>query len=69
MIHLLQLVSDKSHERRLGVSMLNALHKTDGKRKMWNKPGRYLIHRITKDHIYGCDLGGGGVIFCWVGEG
>ena len=37
---LLKLVSDKSQERRLGMSILNSLHRADGKRKTWNKPGR-----------------------------
>lgn len=37
----LQLVSDKSQERRLGLSVLNALQRADGKRRLWNKPGRW----------------------------
>ena len=41
-----QLVLDKSQERRLGMSMLNALQRSDGKRKTWMKPGRYLYECV-----------------------
>ena len=34
-----QLVSDKSQERRLGMEMLNALQRGDGKRAQWRLPG------------------------------
>ena len=35
-----QLVSDRSHERRLGLSVLNDLQRSGGKRKLWDQPGR-----------------------------
>lgn len=37
-----QLVSDRSHERRLGLSVLNALQRSGGKRKLWDQPGRLI---------------------------
>jgi X breakpoint 2-interacting protein len=38
-VKLGQLVSDRSHERRLGLSVLNALQRSGGKRKLWDQPG------------------------------
>ena len=39
----LQLVSAKNRDRSSGLSMLNTVQRTDGKRRVWTKPGRYII--------------------------
>jgi len=35
-----QLLTDKSHEKRLGMEIINSIQRTDGKRKLWKAGGK-----------------------------
>ena len=38
-----KLLTDKSHEKRLGMEIINSIQRTDGKRKLWKAGGKYVL--------------------------
>ena len=39
----LKLLTDKSHEKRLGMEIINSIQRTDGKIKLWKAGGKYVF--------------------------
>ena len=62
----IQLVSDKSQERRLGMEILNALQRGDGKRAQWRlqRVGAKYGSAVVCVCVCGVCVGGCGVCGC-----